>query len=112
MAVDLTRFANKLFIYIARFIILCSHYILIQPGLTGSRTFLMSNRNSYFSHYNPKISALNLSYFGSYSRKCASTSIMSIRYTYVHFLMYFHSILIPSVTFSYFCPRRENKELP
>ena len=32
--------------------------------------FLVSNESPYFSHYNPKISASNSLYFGSYSRKC------------------------------------------
>ena len=40
---------------------------MAQPEV---RTFLVSYESSYFSHYNPKISASNSLDFGSYSRKC------------------------------------------
>ena len=47
--------------------VVCSHCIIISQGSSGSSTFFVSHESPYFSHYNPKISASNSLYFGSYS---------------------------------------------
>ena len=67
-------------------------YILtprVQPKVV---LFLVSNKNPYFSHFNPKTSASNSLYFGSNSRKCTH-----FQYTNFYFLQHFHNSLIPSV---------------
>ena len=83
-----------------------SHCILIPQGSTGSSTFLVSNESPYFSHYNSKISASNSLYFGSYSRKLLISGIPILI-----FLCIFITASSP-VSYSYFCPRRENKKQP
>ena len=68
-------------------------YILIPRVQPEVVMFLMSNESPYFPHYNPKTSAPNSLYFGSYSRKCTY-----FQYTNFYF-MYFHNSLILSVTY-------------
>ena len=57
-----------------------------------------------FFYFNPKISALNSPFIGSYNRKCTY-----LGFTNFDFLMYFHNSLIPSVTFL-FLPQESKYE--
>ena len=80
-------------------------YLIVPKGtkFTGSGK-LGLNESPYFCHYNPKISAPNSLYFGSYNRKCTY-----FWYTNFDFLMYFHNSLIPSATYLFFAPGEKIK---
>ena len=80
-------------------------HILIPQVATGSSAFcLVSDKSPYFSHDNPKISASNSLYFGSYRRKCTD-----FWYTNIHFVCIFITAS-SQVSHTCFCPRRENKK--
>ena len=79
-------------------------YILIPRVQPEVVCVLVSNESPYFSHYNPKISALNSLYFGSYSRNVYISGIPIFT-----FLCIFITASSP-VSYTCFWPRRENKK--
>ena len=64
----------------------CEAKLAVELSSRPLVLFLMSNECPYFSQYNPKTSASNSLYFGSFSRKCTY-----FRGTNFDFLMYLFS---------------------
>ena len=64
----------------------------MQDSWFENHLVCVSCESLYISHSNPKISASNSLYFGSYNKKYTC-----FWYTNFDFLMYFHNSLIPSI---------------